>query len=408
MEQMTDPLGNVTTAENDYRVLQPKMVAGPNGNRAAAAFDVLGLVAGTAVMGKVDENKGDSLAGFDADLDEETILTHIQDPLVNSHDILQKATTRLVYDLYAYYRTCDDPQPQPVVVYTLGRETHDADIAPTQLTKIQHSFSYSDGFGRDIQKKIQAEPGDVDGEWVNHRWVGSGWTIYNNKGKSVRKYEPFFSSTHQFEFATMVGVSSTLFYDPIERVVATLHPNHTYEKVVFDPWRQETWEVNDTVLQADPENDLDVGDFFSRLQDADYLPTWHESRKNGQQGAEEQKAAEKAAEHADTPALAYFDTLGRTFLTVADNGAKGKYSTRVELDIEGNQRSVIDARGRTVMRYDYDMLGSPIHQTSMEAGERWTLNDVAGSPFRAWDSRGHALTMEYDALRRPTQRFVEG
>jgi hypothetical protein len=28
MEQMTDPLGNVTTAENDYRVLQPKMVAG--------------------------------------------------------------------------------------------------------------------------------------------------------------------------------------------------------------------------------------------------------------------------------------------------------------------------------------------------------------------------------------------
>ena len=35
-------------------------------------------------------------------------------------------------------------------------------------------------------------------------------------------------------------------YDPAERVVATLHPNHTYEKVVFDPWQQTTYDVNDT------------------------------------------------------------------------------------------------------------------------------------------------------------------
>ena len=40
------------------------------------------------------------------------------------------------------------------------------------------------------------------------------------------------------------------------------------------------------------------------------------------------------------------------------------------------------------MRYDYDMLGTRIHQASMEAGERWMLNDVAGKPIRAWDSRG--------------------
>ncbi|MGF1571427.1 MAG: hypothetical protein ACFCVD_25690 [Nodosilinea sp.] len=51
-----------------------------------------------------------------------------------------------------------------------------------------------------------------------------------------------------------------LFYDPLERVVVMLHPNHTYEKVVFDPWQQATtWAVNDTVLQANPETDLNVG-----------------------------------------------------------------------------------------------------------------------------------------------------
>ncbi len=84
------------------------------------------------------------------------------------------------------------------------------------------------------------------------------------------------------------------------------------------------------------------------------------------------------------------------------------YRTRVVLDIEGNQREVIDALGRVVMRYDYDMLGNRIHSTSMEAGERWMLNDVAGQPIRAWDARGHAFRTEYDQLHRPVRQFVRG
>src|SRR5262249_45466314 len=110
----------------------------------------------------------------------------------------------------------------------------------------------------------------------------------------------------------------------------------------------------------------------------------------------------------------YFDTLGRTFLTVAHNrfdrsgtDVDESYITRVELDIEGNQRSVTDALGRKVMTYDYDMLGAKIHQLSVDAGERWMLNDVMGKPIRIWDSRDHQLRYEYDALRRPTNLFVQ-
>src|SRR5207244_6530585 len=114
---------------------------------------------------------------------------------------------------------------------------------------------------------------------VNPRWAGSGRTIVNNKGKPVRQYEPFFSSTHDFEFANKVGVSPTLFYDPLERVVATLHPNHTWAKMVFGPWLQRSWDVNDTAL-LDPKTDADVADLFSRLPDADYLPTWYQTRTN--------------------------------------------------------------------------------------------------------------------------------
>lgn len=404
-----DALDNTVRSANDYRVLQPRLVTDPNGNRSAAAFDALGMMVGTAAMGKESENLGDSLDEFEPDLDEATIIAHLQDPFANPHDILKRASTRLVYDLHLYQRASATGNPQPSVVYTLARETHDADLQSGEQTKIQHSFSYSDGFGREIQKKIQAEPGPIidGGPEVTPRWVGSGWTIFNNKGKPVQQYEPFFDDTHDFKFEKKVGVNSTLFYDPVERVVATLLPNKTWAKVVFDPWQQETWDVNDTVL-LDPKTDPDVSDYFQRLLKDNDFNSWHSQRVGGALGVHEQQAAQKAAAHAATPSTAYLDSLGRTFLTVVDNGAAGKFATRVELDIEGNQREVIDALDRIVMRYDYDLLGNRIYQLSMEAGARHMLNDVTGKPIRAWDSRGHTFRTEYDELRRPAGTFVRG
>lgn len=408
-----DAAGNLVTSGNDYRVLQPKLVMDPNRNRSAAVFDALGMLVGTAVMGKPEENLGDSLDGFEPDLTDAAVLDHLENPFVDPQSILQRATTRLVYDLFAYGRTANDAEPQSAVVYTLARETHDSDLGPGQQTKIQHHFCYSDGFGREIQRKIQAEPGPVvdGGPDVRPRWVGSGWTIFNNKGKPVRQYEPFFSATHSFEFARITGVSPILFYDPVERVVATLRPNHTFEKVVFDPWRQKTYDCNDTVLVADPKNDPDVGSYFKRLPAADYLPTWYAERQAGALGRQEQTAAAKAAAHADTPTVAYFDTLGRPFMSVADNGVdssdnRRRFRTRTYLDIEGNHREVIDARDRAIMRYDYDMLSKAIHSMSVDAGERWMLNNAAGKPVRKWDSRDHTIKIAYDAVQRPTHLSV--
>ena len=64
------------------------------------------------------------------------------------------------------------------------------------------SLSYSDGFGREIQKKVQAEAGrvpkrdivtgrivtiggqpDLTANSVSPRWVGNGWILFNNKSK---------------------------------------------------------------------------------------------------------------------------------------------------------------------------------------------------------------------------------
>ena len=98
----------------------------------------------------------------------------------------------------------------------------------------------SDGFGREIQTKLQAEPGPIrpGSDVIAPRWIGSGWTTFNNKGQAVRKYEPFFTASPDFEFLAIEGVSPIMLYDPLSRVIATLHPDHTFEKVVFDPWQQ--------------------------------------------------------------------------------------------------------------------------------------------------------------------------
>lgn len=439
----------ITKSGNNYRVLQPELVTDPNGNRSAVAFDTLGLVAGTAVMGKVNEDVGDFLSD-----------KFITDPTTELDDffgdpkgdmaaiLLNQATTRILYDLDRYQQT-----GQPAFAATLARETHVSDLNGEE-TKIQVSFAYSDGFGRVIQQKVQAEAGpvpqrneetgkimtDVNGQplmteaSVYPRWVGSGWTVFNNKGKPVRQYEPFFTDRHDFEFDVRIGVSPVLYYDPVGRVVATLHPNHTYEKVIFDPWQQATYDVNDTVLNADestsPKLDPDVRAFFKRLSDKEYLPTWYEQRINLPANNPERIAAEKAAIHRQTPTIAHFDALGRPVVSVAHNRFKPRsngngdnepveeyYATRTELDIEGKPLRIIDARGNAVMTYwvaredafpvtAYDVAGRQLYQHSMDAGERWTLPNVAGNPIRAWDSRGHTIRLVYDKLQRPTHWLV--
>jgi RHS repeat-associated protein len=430
-----DAAGNVVASVTDYRVLAPRLVTDANRNRTATSFDALGMLVGTAVMGKEGDGEGDSLDDFEPDLTERTILRHIEDPLTDPEAILGQATARYVYDLFAFMRTRENRQPQPAVSYALARETHESDLAIGERTKIQHSFSYSDGFGRIAQKKRQAAPGPLeeselradavcDGagsdearsgerESVHPRWIVSGWTIFNNKGKAVRQYEPFFSATQRFEFAHVVGVSSTLFYDPVGRILATLHPDHTYEKVVFDPWQEVTWDVNDTVLESDPSCDGNVGGYLRRLPPDEYLPTWYEQRRNGEMGEKAKEAAEQAASHARTPKTAYFDTLGRPFLTVDinrterdDRITEERIAISVELDIQGQQLWLTDALDRRMASFAYDMAGNRIYQSIADAGERWTLLEVGKKPLRTWDSRGFRFRYQYDMLRRLTRLFV--
>jgi RHS repeat-associated protein len=380
-----DATGAITQNGNDYRTLAPTLLTDPNRNRTAAAFDALGMVVATAVMGKDGAGEGDTLA----------------DP-----------TTRLEYDLHRWRRTGG---VQPAFVHTLAREQHGA-----ANPRWQETYSYSDGAGHEVMKKVQAEPGpvpvlDAAGHVVRdaagapvtrfeaHRWVGTGRTVLDNKGNPIKQYEPFFSGTYEYEDERELvewGVTPILHYDPLGRLVRTDQPNGTHARVVFDAWRQETWDENDTVAGT----------------------PWLAKKQGGT--AVERRCAALALAHAGTPAVAHLDSLGRPFLTIADNGAAGLQPTRVELDLEGNQRAVTDARGNMILRQVFDLIAHPIRAVRADAGPRdasgvqravpvatdpdglRTLLDVTEKPIRSWNERGFALRHRFDALRRPTHAFV--
>jgi RHS repeat-associated protein len=428
-----DAVGNTTIAAIDYRVMQPWRTVGPNGNISEVAFDRHGHVAGVAVRGKAGE--GDSLAGFVADLTEAQIEALRSDPLADPEATLGAAGGRFVHDLFAYVRTRDQALPDAPMLYSLARETHVSDLGHGQASRFRHVFAYWDGFGREAQHKTQAEPGPVSGGVAAPRWVGSGWTVYNNKGKAVRQYDPFFSATHRFEPKRQAGFSTVVFYDPLERIVATLHPDNTYEKTVFEAWRETAWDVNDTVAVTDARTDPDIGDYLRRWFGSapGAFVSWHDARIGGTLGATpadrdaNRDAAAKAAAHAATPSVAHLDALGRQCLSVADNGTvdgvRQRFATRTAFDTESKPLATFDALGRHLMEMclreapagggagftyvaGYAISGAPLYRNGMDDGERRTLENVAGNAIRQWDARGFVFRTVYDPLQRPTHRFV--
>ena len=327
---------------------------------------------------------------------------------------------------------------------------------PTQQTladsesKVQHSFTYSDGFGREIQKKIQAEPGPVPAATPpgdHHRRrrataddrdrrqpaVGRQRLDHlqqqGQAGPAVRavlhRHPPLRvrrrrSASARCCSTTRSGGSSRPCTPttPTRRSSSTPGSRRPATSTTPSPRTAPTGTPHRSGHRR-----LRRATIFARCRPTDQpgRPGTRSARTAalGARGAGRRDQGRGPRRHArpsptSTPSAAPSSpspTTGYVQRPRADPRDEESIRTRVELDIEGNQRAVRDAidagrrrLGRVVMRYDYDMLGNRIHQASMEAGERWMLSDVAGKPIRAWDSRGHTIRTEYDPLRRPIRR----
>lgn len=358
---------NVVTAVNDYRVLGPVLMTDPNGNRSAVEHDELGMVVKTAVMGKAGSPDGDTLA----------------DP-----------TTRLEYELFNWMNN-----RKPNFVHTFAREQHGV-----ANPRWQESYAYSNGSGGVVMVKVQAHPGKAfkvsqDGSKTevdaDPRWVGNGRTVLNNKGKPVKQYEPYFSTTHEYEDEKVlreIGATPILYYDPVGRNIRTLFPNGTFAKVEFTPWWQKVFDANDTVKQSQWYADRGSPD-----------PTAQPEPLNDP----ERRAAWLAAKHAGTPGVIHFDSLGRPIYAVSDYGGGKTAAVRSESDLTGRLSKMFDQAQREVASGFVGMAGTPIVGDSAEKGRRWTFQNVLGALVKTWDEHGRQFRAEYDNLHRPISAFVQ-
>ena len=391
---VVDPLGLTTRAEYDYRVLQPREVIDVNECHTRFVFTPIGSVNEVWTSGNPARNEGDR----------------------------QRPSLKMTYDFMAFMNSPPE-QRQPIVVQTLRQVHHDTetDVPLPDRDQTIQSIEYSDGFGRLLQTRTQAEDvafgdlifgdagllaaqsgpigaavGQVSGNDDSPRVVVSGWQTYDNKGRIVEQYEPFFSLGWNYDPPAdeQLGQKTTMHYDPRGQVIRTVNPNGSEQSVVYGipnnlsdpeqftptPWEFYTYDLNDNA---------------GRTHLVESLSYQH---------------------HWDTPASAKIDALGRTVETVVRNrnapDANNPFPvveeqrTRHSYDLRGNLLVVIDAKNREAFDHVYDLANKLLRIESIDAGTIRKVIDAAGNIVEQRDGKGALALHAHDQLNRPLRLWA--
>ncbi|MDQ1644615.1 MAG: hypothetical protein QOJ50_799, partial [Cryptosporangiaceae bacterium] len=418
---VTDPGGMTTTAAYDYRVLQPSLTTDVNGNRTAYWYTPLGLLATVALLGRPGEQTGDTPG--QPGLRYEYGLSAYDDRPASPRQPLWVHTTQRVqhrWDLVADENERRATAGQPPLTDEEISALFPADERDASPERFLRTQEYSDGFGRPLQTRAQADdivlddlglPVDPDtpaGDAVTYRQppsedpqvAVSGWQTYDNKGRVVEKFEPLFgtgwnyaqpippgTSTDPTGPRSLAGVMielgpprSTMYYDPPGRLVRTVRPDGSVQLAVHGV----------PAALADP---------------AHYRPTpWELYQYDGNDNAGRTHPAESASYsgHWNTPASHVVDALGRVIEAVQRIDSR-TLVTRTSYDIDGNATEITDPLGRTASRNAFDLLKRAWRTELLDAGAAHIILDPAGGMAEHRDAKGAITLTAYDALHRPVR-----
>lgn len=393
---VTNPAGLVTRVAYDYRVMQPCRVTDPNGNVSDVVFAPSGLVAQAWVRGK--------LARAEADRNEPCV--------------------RMEYGLRAFYESVrrDPSNPQPVYVRVIRRTRHDTDAGDTG--EAIETRDFSDGFGRLLQTRTQAEDvafgdplpagqddapatgalvlGRLNADPATPNVVVSGWQVYDNKGRPIERYEPFFDRgwAIQPEAEARRGVCVSTRHDPRGRAIRIVNPDGSETSVV----------------QGVPQDLADPTDT------ARVIPTpWEAYHYDANDNAGRTHAADAAAaryrHHWNTPVSTEVDALGRIVRAVTRHRERPASDTaplppiethvsRSTFDVHGNLLTAIDALGRVAFRHVYDLSPRLLRAESLDGGVTRAVFDASGQDIERTDAKGAACLRAFDAMNRPLRMWA--
>ena len=318
----------------DYRLMVPSKVTDPNGTESKVElFDPLGRVREGAVRNGSEGDKAD------------------------------EHSSEFKYDTLSL----------PASVHVRLREEHGGD-------DWQESWAYSDGSGNVVQTKARVAPGEApvvsgdDVHWVDSdpRFVGTGRTVVDNKGNVVKQYEPFFSTTSDYEDERRLvewGKAVVYDYDPVGRNTKVTLPDKNIRTWEYDPW----------IVVFKDEEDNRVG-----------------------------------GKHENTPTVTHLDHMGRVYKSLETPGGGAWFTTHLELNVQGSVVKVTDPRGNEAQVQRFDAVGRAAftgaadegYDGSSGNGESLVLIDVGGQPLHSWKSGGLEFVHTYDELRRPTGWIV--
>lgn len=418
----TDPVGLVTRARHHRHLLRPVEIIDPNDNRTQYVYTPLGLVAAIAVLGKDEERIGDE-------------------------EQVPDGTTRLVpstrfeYDFEAFVKSPADARV-PIWVQTVRRVHHVGDPDVTQdddRDRTIECVEYTDGFGRPLQTRTLAEDktvGDaifgvgvlsddqaIDPATVPLRARGAnaapnvvvdGARIYDNKGRVIAKFEPYFELESGFAYRPpgedRFGQQLAMFYDPLGRLIRTVHPDGAEQRVVYGvPGSIEAPNIaTPDVFEPTP--------WESYTYDAnDLAPLSRGPSSGGQEGP---SLIDRAPRHHHfTPSSSLVDAHGRTVLAIARNREVSErddgtlpelrlIETRSEYDVRGNLLGVVDALRRVAFSYVYDLNNNTLRTDHIDNGVQRVVLDAAGNEVERRDAKGAVILRAFDQVHRPTRLWA--
>ncbi len=202
-------------------------------------------------------------------------------------------------------------------------------------------FDYSDGFGRKIGAKVEAE----DGQW---RFVDA--VTFNPRKLENSRWLPYFAATPDYENPDPQMPRHTLTYDAQGRTVEMVNPDGTLTRTVFEPLVQHHHDENDTA-------------------------------------------------GANTPLTRRLDGLDRVVEVTERNGTNEEYHTRYAWDTQGDLIEITDAQGNT-KRMMYDSLRRNIALSDPDRGAMIYDYDDVGNLIRTTDARGQQIAYSFDFANR--------
>lgn len=405
---------NVVHATIDYQAMAVKQLIDINGNVSQALFDALGQVIVTALFGT--ENgmpAGDMLLYAYGSQQPEYILRTVSpdgepidfDSVIkdeqNMEYYLQGAGSYFYYDINAYLIG-----KQPVNSIHLQRRNYVTDPAGANRFSCLAAVTYSDGLARDLAIKIKVEP-----EKSISRWLVSGRSVYNNKGKVCESYLPYFSNTPlyqtQKEITSLYQIPPPAItqYDPLLRVIRIDTPKGFFSKQEFNPWEQSHYDEDDTVK--------DSAYYQNFMANYPAQPTPDQ--------IEEKKALEMAAGFYNTPTSTIMDNIGneiRTIRVLKNQQTTVQLITFYALDIQGRRLVDIDPRlyANNIntgsedynFRYQYSMTaGDPLLTDSADAGTQRHFSNIFDKQVWSLTPRDYCQVIYYDGLQRQMQLLVK-